>query len=207
MPLPKEETLSKPVTKWLRERDMQVYAEVPVHGAGGVDLVGRRSDDFLVAVELKRSLSRSAVYQAARAQSYMHETYVAVLSRPTSFKNLAAAARIGVGVLWWDGKRMHQVLSAHDRFSKQSWFTNYNQSVCNRVSRMRPGGVGGRPCLKGQGPAKDVKKRIQKYMRKHPDATGTDLFENVHHHYKTAKSLHGVLRRRFGILVPLKRRK
>lgn len=208
MPLPKEETLSRPVSQWLRSQDMRVYAEVPVHGAGGVDLIGRRTcDDHLIAVELKRSLSPSAVYQARRAQSYVHEAYVAVLVRPTAFANLAIAARVGVGILWWDGKKMHLVLAAGDRFSRMSWFSNYHRSVCDRVSHMRPGGVGGRPCLKGRGPAKDVKKRIQKYMRTHPDVTAHDLFENVHHHYKTAKSLHGVLRRRFGILIPLKRRK
>lgn len=208
MTIPKEETLSRPVSRWLCSQGMVVYVEVPVHGAGGVDLIGRRAhDDRLVAVELKRALSTAAIYQARRAQSYVHETYVAVLARPTSFQNIAVAARTGVGVLWWDGTRIHLVIAAVDRFSRASWFSNYHRSVCDRVSHMRPGGVGGRPCLKGRGPAKDVQKRIQKYMRKNPDVTAQDLFENVHHHYKTAKSLHGVLRRRFGILLPLKRRK
>lgn len=207
MPAAKEETLSEPVSAWLREQGYTPFVEVPVHGASAVDVVGRRPDGHLIAVELKRALNRHAVYQAQNSQSYMHLTYVAVLTRPTSFENLRIAARVGVGVLWWDGERMNLVLSAHDRFSRNSWFKHYHKAVIDRVSHMRSGGVAGRPCLKGVGPAIAMHEDVKKFLKNNPSATAHDLFTKVPNHYKSAKSMASVLRARFGIRVTTKRRR
>lgn len=58
-----------------------------------------------------------------------------------------------------------------------------------RIRRLGPGGVGGYPCRKGEGPAQDVYEAVQAYRLEHPEARWKEVFEAVPNHYASWQSL------------------
>lgn len=188
--------LSGPVSDWLRARGYVVYAEVP-DGGGAIDLVGHIAGDTahpdrprLVAVELKMCLSRRLLYQAARALLACDEVYVAVASQPRS-ASLVRCGRFGIGVLVVRDGTVRKLRPAMGGGGKSP---HRQQRIIDRLNRRDPGGVAGMPVLKGVRPRHDVARRVADYVRHHPDATWSEIFEKVRNHYAHTRSMRSAMR-------------
>lgn len=92
-----ESDMSPIVSSWLKMKKCKVYAEVPLYDRT-LDLVGMRSDEFLISVEMKRVWSHKVIHQASVAQLACNIAYAAVpvIPRPTF---LERCKEQGVGIL------------------------------------------------------------------------------------------------------------
>jgi hypothetical protein len=181
----REAAMSGPVTAWLEGQGLTVYAEVPFHGSS-VDHVGATPDfSRVVMVEMKTCLTRKVLHQAYTHQLATHEVYCIVASAPSP-ASLADArkAKLGVGRVH-DGK-VHIVL--HQRRDRRVRWEPTAKRLIDRLRHLEPGGVGGTPCLKGEGPAQECYRQVRRYRREHPDATWKQVFDAVPNHYAHARS-------------------
>lgn len=191
-----ESDLSKSVSDWLTSMGYTVYVEVPLpHSASHIDIVGRKDRD-IICVELKTSLSKGVIHQAFRCQLLTVKVYAAVARKPR-LQSLTPAAERGIGVLW-----VNETL----KVVKEPLFTNMEHLYAPAIDRlhnyldhMEPGGIGGKPNLKGVGPAKDCGRRVAEYLKLIPNAKWKDIYANVSNHYASANSMRSAMDRWCGI--------
>jgi hypothetical protein len=182
-----ESTMSEPISNWLRSKGLEPYAEVsPRHWVRGIDLIGWDGADRIIAVELKRSLTNGLIYQGYQCKGITEEAYVAVMSEPRAM-GVERCKKLGVGILKVDGAIVIELLAPLIKGIKGcNWRLD---SLIEIMRRSVPGGIGGLPCLKGKGPAQDVRRRIEEYRKDHPGAGWDELFKNVPNHYSSSKSM------------------
>jgi hypothetical protein len=182
-----EATMSEPVSNWLRSKGLEPYAEVsPKYWMRGIDLIGWDGAERIVTVELKRSLTSGLIHQGYLCKGITEEAYVAVMSEPRS-TGVERCKKLGVGILKVDGTIVIELLAPLIKGIK-----GCDWRVDNMIEIMRrsvPGGIGGLPCLKGKGPAQDVRRRIDEYRKDYPSAGWDELFKNVPNHYSSSKSM------------------
>lgn len=185
-----EAAMSPLVSAWLEDQGYEVYAEVPTPGgASHIDLVGWvAAEDRIACVEMKRSLTQQVRRQAYLHQSHTSETYVAVGTNPTK-KSLAHCEKLGIGVLRVNGD-VSVLLQPQDR----RMTTFFRERLKTYLNAMAPGGIGGLPNLRGQGPAQECYEQVQKYRERLPQATWKEMYENVPNHYVSANSMCGAMR-------------
>jgi len=70
----------------------------------------------------------------------------------------------------------------------------YAKSMNERLDMTEPGGIAGKPTLKGEGPAQECYERVQKFKQAQPKATWKEVFENVGNHYANPRSMAGAMR-------------
>lgn len=94
-----ESDLSQPVSDWLVSRGFTPYAEVPVPywGPRVTDLVGRKGTE-LIAVELKRSLTRTVIHQTYICDLITDQRHAAVGTRPSQ-TGIDLCRKQGIGLL------------------------------------------------------------------------------------------------------------
>ena len=185
---PKRETaLSAPVCRWLQDRDLTVYCEVPVQGCC-IDIVATGPSDLLVAVEMKLSLSWTVLRQAILAQNFADESWCAV---PTKPRSLVIAKHHGVGILRVSETGVAVVLGA-DRDAHKP-FLGSRKAITDTLSRMEPGGVAGRPSPVNDGPAQQVARLVAPLYR--AGVPWDRIFEKVPNHYANARSMSSVMLR------------
>lgn len=177
----REAALFPAVKAWLEARGYAVYAEVPFYSSC-IDVVGTKGKS-IVAVELKTSLTRKVLCQASLNQLFTRESYAAVATRP---RKLDQAREAGVGVLSVHDGRVAVLLDSAGPYTPNPHHVKRILEYCQG----EPGdGVGGKPCLLGQGPAQDCKRRVEEYREKHPKATWREIFAAVPNHYASHNSM------------------
>lgn len=188
-----ESDLSKPISDWLVARGYTPYAEVPVPywGPRVIDLVGRKGAE-LIAVELKRSLTRSVIHQTYLCDLFTDQRYAAVGTRPSQ-AGIDLCRKQGIGLLSVRNGAVSLVLNPRpsgfatgERDSiRQDWAKKMNALLDNA----EPNGIAGMPCRKGVGPAQECYDRVQGYLETNADATWKTIFANVRNHYSSANSM------------------
>lgn len=183
----REVELSGPVCQWLREIGCTAYAEVDAGISGPIDHVGVRADESVICVQMKIGLTKKVVQQACLCQLVTVESYAAVQSKPRK-SSLDWAAKVGIGV-WFDGR---VILEPRERFESRN-YDYYRQRILKACERLTPGGDGGLPTLKGDGPAQRCAAAIRIYLAEHPSASWKQIWRDVPNHYAHYKSMRGAI--------------
>lgn len=181
----REATMSLPVQRWIEGRGYTFYAEVQEpYGASIIDAVGIRNDPpEIVIVEMKRNLTRGLLRQINAHGLITAELFVAVLSRPRS---LDECRKMGIGVLRVREDAVTCLLSPVPRLAPMPY---YAEKLRYALSHCQRGGIAGKPCERGQGPAQDCMRAVEVYRLAHVGATWKEIFAAVPNHYANAKSM------------------
>ena len=181
--------MSLPVMVWLDGLGYIPYAEVPFYDVC-IDIVGMKdSEPELIAVEMKTNLSQRVISQAYVAQLVAGRSYCAVLSMPRP-SSLAKCEELGIGVLRIKEGTVEVLFEANP---KKCISPGTKELVVEQLRTRTPGGVGGRPNLKSEGPAQECARRVHRYRRNNPGSRWIDIFENVDNHYSSMESMRGAL--------------
>lgn len=183
----KESDLYRPVKAWLEAQGFRVVPEVPVLYSA-IDVVGVR-EDAVVGIEMKLCLSEKVIRQGWNLQMACDRGYLAVASKPRSV-SIEQAKKLGLGVLRVKKGSVEVLLEPNQ---KEPPVANYRERVLSKCAHMSTQGRGGVPCLDGVGPARDCKRRVGQYLKRHPKASWAELYEKVPNHYASAKSMSGAL--------------
>lgn len=183
-----ERDLSGPVSEWMQSQGFTPYAEVSAVGYT-IDLVGRKGAELL-AVEMKRTLSKAVIHQAYRCDLFTPLRYAAVGSRPKS-AGVERCRRSGIGLLAIAGGGVTVILEPRDGGRQAP--KPYARAMHRALDNMTPGGTGGVPCMKGVGPAQECFERVAAYRQKCPLASWREIFENVPNHYANHASMRGAM--------------
>lgn len=183
-----ESQMSLPVMSWLQQRGRIPYAEVR-HRGYWVDIVaiGDMGEE-LVAVEMKTSLTKQVIRQAYMTNLFADYSYCAVLASPRT-SSLAACFGQGIGVLRVQDGRV-TVLAEAKNNEPPEW---NKRPIINALRLRPPGGVAGKPTLKGEGPAQDCARRVKRWRLEHPESTWAEIYTNVENHYANMASMRGAL--------------
>lgn len=188
--------LSKPVSDWLVSRGFTPYAEVGLpYDTRVIDLVGRKGDE-LIAVELKRCLTRTVIHQTYICDLFTDQRYAAVGTRPNE-NGTAICRRHGIGLLSIRDGQVNVILNPRPSEAvagSDSIRQNWQQRLIAALDQMEPFGIAGMPCRKGIGPAQECYDRVQEYLKTNAAATWKEIFANVNNHYVSAKSMCGAMK-------------
>ena len=191
--------LSKPVSDWLKSMGYMVYTEVPLpHSASHIDIVGRKDKD-IICVELKTYLSDKVIKQTFRTSIVTSKVYAAVSRRP---RNVDKARERGIGVLFVEYSTLYlgYIVNPLIEPPNTGQLHEPHESAIARIhtylDHMVVGGVGGKPNLKGVGPAKECGRRVIEYLKTHPNAKWRDIYKDVPNHYASAVSMYGAMNMR-----------
>lgn len=186
----REEEMSPVVSQWLDDQGLEVCAEV-----AGTDIVGFDvATPRIITVELKLGFTRKLFYQARLSGYNAHQAYAAAPSRVTP-KVLERAAIYEVGLLRVFSNAVVVIRPAPVRELRPSCLSR----MLERLRTHPRNGVGGKPCIKGEGPAKTVARLVREYIVEHPSADWTEIYENVPNHYANMKSMRGTMNNWHGI--------
>lgn len=184
-----EAKMSVPVMSWLDAQGYVPYAEVPHYGSC-VDIVAmRESSSELIAVEMKTGLTKAVIGQAYLTQLFADYSYCAVFSKPRKI-SLEKCRDNGIGVLRVQGEIVELVIKAQ---KKTPWNVRSKQDFIERLRMRVPGGIAGKPMLKGEGPAQECARRVLAWRKKNPGATWRDVYASVDNHYSSMESMRGAL--------------
>ena len=164
------------VKEYFESQGYVVYPEIPIAGAC-IDAVARK-DDFLIAIELKMSLTKQLIHTCYTNNLFCNLSYAAVPTEPTS-KSKELCKKYSIGIIKVTDE-IKIILEANDRF--KIYKPEYNR-VLEYCSGVPWDGVGGLPQLKGIGPAIECGKRVKEYLINHPATKWKEIFKNVHNHY------------------------
>lgn len=186
----REAELAAPVAAWLKAAGYTVYSEVPVYyGATAIDLLGKKGDD-LITVELKMTWSKGLKYQAHRHTLISENTYAATPTKPSQ-KTIEMFTKSGIGMLHVKNGLVSVIAKPLLKYPPIQHYIDY---IFRRLEYMEPGYEGaGHPTLKGVGPAIECRKRVDEYLRIHPTATWKQIFQDVHNHYSSYKSMYAAM--------------
>lgn len=179
----REAEMSPAVSSWLSGMGYDVYAEVCVTGL--IDHVGVRwADESIICVEMKCTMSRKVLGQASVNQLITPLSYIAV---PTKPRSLERAKFYGLGV-WANG----QVI-LEPKECRRIAMDSYRERALDACRMRAPGGIGGLPTLKGDGPAIRVALAVAAYLKDNPGADWKELFAKVPNHYAHHRSMQGAV--------------
>ena len=190
-----EADLSKPVSDWLTAMGYTVYAEVPLpHSASHIDIVGRKDKD-IICVELKTYLSNKVIHQTFRTSLVTSKVYAAVARKPQPSR-LEKAKERGIGVIVIKEGLNIMLEPSNTLFERHEPYEPAIPLIHNYLDHMVVGGIGGKPNLKGVGPAKECGRRVIEYLKTHPNAKWKEIYQNVPNHYASAVSMYGAMNMR-----------
>jgi hypothetical protein len=179
----REAEMSPVVSEWLKSLGLTVYAEI-----SGIDHVGINFETGqIVCVEMKTSCTKELFQQARQRQLITEHVYLAVPRMPQK-KSLEQAKQWGLGV-WVNGK---VVLEPHPQ---RIVVDHYRKRIGELCRRLVPGGIGGVPTTKGDGPAIRVADLVKEYREKHLAAKWDEIWATVPNHYKHPASMASAMRR------------
>jgi hypothetical protein len=156
-----------------------MVCEVPWHSRS-IDAGGTKDGD-LILIEAKTSFTIGLRQQLNGLPFYAHFALGVVGSKPRGDAT-EWCGKWGIGLWMVRGIEITELAPMR----RQSAPT---LSLMDRIQRMPEGVGGGRPNLKGIGPAQETQAEIDKYRATHPGATWKELFENIPNHYVSAKSM------------------
>lgn len=154
-------------------------------------------DDQIIAVELKKTLSKKVILQAWNDYYYANLAYAAVGTTPKA-ASINKAKERGIGVIAINSDGIEILLMAPERKECTIWRdknlkllkeADEKGWLCNKNI------IAGRPNMKGEGPAQNCKRRVNEYLKAHPNATWKEIFSKVQNHYSSAKSMQSALGR------------
>ncbi len=183
----KEYKLSDPVKEYFEKQGYKVYTEIPIAGAC-IDMVARKGN-FLIAIELKMSLTKQLIHACYTNHVFCDLSYAAVPTEPST-KSKMLCERYSVGIIKITDETKI-TLKANTRFG---FFRPEHERMLKYCSGIPWDGVGGLPQLKGIGPAIECAKRVKEYLINHPAAKWKEIFDNVQNHYYNYKSMQSALR-------------
>ncbi len=183
----KEYKLSDPVREYFEKQGYRVYTEIPIAGAC-IDMVARKGN-FLIAIELKMSLTKQLIHRCYTNNLDCNISYAAVPTE-TSNKSKALCKRYGIGII----KITHEVNIILEANKTHEPFKPHHDRMLKYCSDVPWEGVGGLPQLKGVGPAIECAKRVKEYLINNPAAKWREIFDNVNNHYYNYKSMQSALR-------------
>ena len=184
----KETELAGPVAEWMEKQGFTVWSEVPFHGS--MDLAGRNEKNELIMVELKTSFSYSLLRQCWRRLGMLDLVDAAAPSSPSE-DNLRRFTRRGIGVLRVRGGTV-EVLNEPSCELDILWARD---KIHRALDRLSPGVYGGQAVVKGEGPARRVRKAVREYRREHPDAGWRRIWLDVSNHYSSPESMASAMRK------------
>ena len=181
-----EAAMTPAIHQWLRDRGCVPFTEIglwyqPMDHVG----MGICGADTIV-VEAKLCLSAHVIH-VARLNQLAAVSYCAVRSRPRR-RGLALCAESGIGVLRVAAGRAVEIVRP-GLAGRRVRFKNYVARLQWTLERCVSGGLGGVPCLRGEGPAQDCAKALAAYRAEHPGATWRELWEQVPNHYASPASM------------------
>lgn len=192
----REAELAAPVAAWLEARGLTVYAEVPSRGRA-IDIVGARLEPtppLIVTVELKTGFTEHLLWQAWLSTYAADEAYACAPTKPAA-RTIEEARRRGIGLLRCIGSRV-EVLVEPTTPAHRHWART---EILERLITHPKGSDGGKPCMAGIGPAHNVRALVKAYILANPGHGWPQIFANVPNHYRNAKSLAGVMSRRYRV--------
>lgn len=185
-----ESDMSLPVMRWLDGLGYTPYAESQNYDTC-IDIVAMKGPEpKLIAIEMKVGLTQHVIRQAYIAQLVAEQSYCAVLSRPRP-SSLAKCADLGIGVLRVEDGVVRELLRPRP---KKSISPGAKDFMVQQLQRRPPGGVAGKPILKGEGPAQKCARRVLSWRKRNPGATWRDVYSAVDNHYVSMESMRGALR-------------
>ena len=122
-----------------------------------------RKDNFLIAIELKMSLTKQLIHACYINNISCDLSYAAVPTEPSD-KSKALCRRYSIGIIKVEDKA-GIILQVKERSKTIKY---YHDSVLKYCSGIPWKGVGGLPQLKGIGPAIECGKRVKSYLVKNP---------------------------------------
>ncbi len=189
------------MSKWLEGMGYTMYSEVSPPYASGtlIDLVGVKGE-YIIAVELKMSLTKCLIIQANTHCLFAHETYVAVASKPRKASvERCQRKHINLGVIQMKDNIIYILHRPHIR---RKPFARYNIRFIERLKKCTPGySEAGKPTLAGTGPNKAVFELIKEYLQTHPLANWKELYREVPNHYSSYGSMQTSIRIRQGFTL------
>lgn len=181
-----EVKLYNPVKELFEKYGYEVKAEIPFYNSP-IDLVAY-SGNCIISVELKMSLTKHLIHKAFLNQLLSDFSYVAI---PTKPKNIEKCIKSGLGIIQVKENKAEIIL---DATYKMKPMKHYKKNILAWCGIRDPKMIGGRPNLKGEGPAIECSKRVKKYKEKYSRATWKQIFENVDNHYCNHNSMYCALR-------------
>ena len=94
-----ESDLSEPISQWLISLGFTPYAEIPFphYGPRTIDFIARKNSE-LIAVELKRTLTKEVIHQTYLSDLITPRRYAAVGTLPRA-AGIQRCAELGLGLL------------------------------------------------------------------------------------------------------------
>ena len=183
----KEYKLSDPVKEYFEKQGYKVYVEIPIAGAC-IDMVARKGD-FLIAIELKMSLTKQLIKTCFTNRVFCDISYAAVPTNPT-IKNRELCKKHSIGII----RVADKINIIAEPKGRSIIFKPEHDRMLKYCSGVPWAGVGGLPQLKGIGPAIECAKRVKEYLVNYPAAKWKEIFDNVENHYYNYKSMQSALR-------------
>ena len=187
-----EAQLAPLVADWLRAQGLVVYAEVPLY-QNSIDLVGIDfATNRIVTVELKTSFSITVLRSAMINQLATVESWAAAPTQPRP-RAVEVADQQDIGLLRV-ADPMEIIRPAPDPTDRASKaFKIRGHFVAKKILEFcrldEPSDAGGIRWRKGRGPAQDVYRRVQRFLKEHPGATWPTIYQSVPNHYAHARSM------------------
>jgi hypothetical protein len=184
-----EVNLAQPVADYFTARGYQ-YAQEWFN----IDFVFLKGEQ-IIAVELKKSLSKKVIQQAARAYFDAHLAYCAMPSKPRP-ESIERARKAGVGVMLVRPEGVEILLEAPVNEWMSKHYVARNLRLLKEAAAAGYLGqeiIAGRPNMAGEGPAQKCKIRVNEYLKKNPKATWKEIYTNVDNHYSSARSMQSAL--------------
>ena len=182
----REIELYEPVKKLFERYGYQVKAEIPFYNSP-IDLIAY-SGNCIISVELKMSLTKHLIHKVFLNQLFSDFSYAAI---PTKPRNIDKCIKSGLGIIRVKDGKAEILLDASFKIKPLS---HYKKNILAWCDVRDPEMIGGKPMLKGEGPAQDCYKRVLEYMAKYPTAKWKQIFENVDNHYCSRNSMYNALR-------------
>jgi len=189
-----ETDLSQPVSLWLTSLGFTPYAEIPFphYCPRTIDIIARK-DSELIAVELKRTLTKDVIHQTYLCDLITPRRYAAVATVPRA-AGIERCAQLGVGLLSVINGCVTVILEPKERPNIDHSENHYPAAIHKALDQMIPNGLAGRPCRKGEGPAQDCYDRVADYRLQHPTASWKQIFGALTTHYNDHRSLASSMR-------------
>jgi len=189
-----ETDLSQPISLWLTSLGFTPYAEVafPHYGPRTIDIIARKNSD-LIAIELKRTLTKEVIHQTYLCDLITPRRYAAVATVPRP-AGIERCAQLGLGLLSVINGCITVILEPKERPNINHSENHYPAAIHKLLDAMIPNGVAGRPCRKGEGPAQACYDRVAEYRLQHPNAGWKEIFSALTTHYTDHKSLASSMR-------------
>lgn len=185
----REAKLYKPMKEWFVQQGYEVRAEYPCFNRN-YDAIAVK-DDIVIAIELKMALTKKLFHQL-KYTGFADYCYGVVATRPRkSSQTFKLFIERGFGVISIKNNEVTEIIKP---IKINTYYSGRHRHAIEYVKQTKDIGVGGRPQLKGIGPAQNVWKLIIKYRSKYPNASWRELYSNIPNHYCDFHSMQNAMR-------------